>query len=60
MNTVVGKVFPLLPLQLAFAAFALFCVGGCSLCYFGQPETAGLSLEQVHGAHAAHRNARDT
>ena len=58
MNTVVGKIFPLLPLQVAFGAFALFCLGGCALCYFGQPETAGLSLEQIDAAFAKHRPAR--
>ena len=54
-NTLLGKVFPLLPLPLAFGFFAVCCLAGCCLCYFAQPETTALSLEQIGTAFATHR-----
>ena len=54
-NTLLGKAFPLVPLPLAFACFAVCCFGGCCMCYLAQPETAALSLEQIGTAFAGHR-----
>jgi len=52
VNTAVGKIFPLLPLPLAFGFFGLACVGGSVTVYFFQPETANLALEEVDQARA--------
>ena len=54
-NTILGKAFPLLPLDLAFGLFAIVCLLGCSLAYLAQPETANLTLEEIDFAFAKHR-----
>ena len=54
-NTLLGKVFPLLPLAGAFGFFAACCLAGCCMVYLAQPETSSLSLEQIDIAFATHQ-----
>jgi MFS family permease len=57
-NTLLGKLFPLLPLPLAFGLFAAECACGVVVAYLLQPETANLSLEEIDVAFARHTPRR--